>query len=407
MVTAYRTARLLPQLSMHAFRRTPSVLRLALELSVFLLFTFALHVSAQAQAPLQLTRIASGQFSLSYPTTAGIPYRLQSSPDLRTWSYTPTAALGTGNMAQHTVTSSTSAAFWRVAEFPADTAYKPISTPGPYSVAPFSDETWFDSGRGYSMPVRIYAPALSHGSGPFPLIVLSHGLAGSIGAFDTLSNYLTSHGYICVMIEHADSRPDSRIERPKDVIFALDVILGSPANPLLAGRVDATRLAHGGHSFGAFTTLALLGARYHEAGALSPIVSFPDTRIKCGVALSPQGATTLGLFSGSWDNITRPSLTMHGTLDSAPGTDDPVTRRQPYDEMPAGNKAHLTLDQGEHNDFSDTGIAEEGDRFSRWYFPATLAFLDANLRNDSAAREWLDALALTRLSGGLATLETK
>ena len=209
------------------------------------------------------------------------------------------------------------------------------------------------------------------------------------------------------MIEHADARPDSRIERPKDVSFALDVLLASPTNPLLSGRVDATRLAHGGHSFGAFTTLALLGARYRESGTLSPIVQFPDTRIKCGVALSPQGATTLGLFSGSWDNITRPSLTMHGTLDFAIGTDDPATRRQPYDEMPAGNKAHLTLDQGEHNDFSDTGIAEEGDRFSRWYFPATLAFLDARLKNDPTAREWLDALALSRVSGAVAILETK
>jgi len=368
-------------------------------------FSTALFPSSHAWAELQLSRTAPGQFSLAYPTTGGIPYRLQSSPDLHHWSYTSVAALGDGSVAQHAVASLASSAFWRVVEFPADAAYKPIN--GPFTVAPYSDETWFDTARGYSMPVRIYAPSLDHGSGPFPVVVLSHGLAGSIGAFDTLSDYLTSHGYICVMIEHADARPDSRIERPKDVAFALNVLLGSPANPLLAGRVDATRVAHAGHSFGAFTTLAVLGARYHEAGNASPIVSFPDTRVKCGVAFSPQGATTLGLFSGSWTNITRPTLTMHGTLDTAIGTDDPATRRQPYDEMPAGNKAHLTLTDGEHEDFSDTGIAEEGDRFSRWYFPATLAFLDANLNNDSIARAWLDALALTRLSNGLATLETK
>ncbi len=388
---------LLPALRLHALP--------ALLLATFVLSAFT--AALRAQSPLQLTRTAPGQFALTVPTTVGIPYRLQSSPDLVNWSYTPLAALGTGSPTAHPLTSGTSSAFWRVAEFPADTAYKPLGTPGPFTVAPFADETWFDSARAYSMPVRIYAPALSHGNGPFPLIVLSHGLAGSIGAFDNLSAYLSSHGYICVMIEHADARPDSRIERPKDVTFALDVLLASPANPFLSGRIDATRLAHAGHSFGAFTTLALLGARYRESGALSPVVSFPDTRIKCGVALSPQGATTLGLFSGSWDNITRPSLTMHGTLDSAPGTDDPLTRRQPYDEMPAGNKAHLTLDQGEHNDFSDTGIAEEGDRFSRWYFPATLAFLDANLKNDPTAREWLDSLALSRLSAATALLETK
>jgi predicted dienelactone hydrolase len=392
---------------MHAVRRLPFVPAIALPWIAFTALLFLPAVSLRAQTPLQLTRIASGQFSLSYPSTAGIPYRLQSSIDLRTWSFTPVAALGTGATAQHTVTGSTPAAFWRVAEFPADTAYKPLATPGPFAVAPFADETWFDSARSYSMPVRIYAPALAHGSGPFPVVILSHGLAGSIGAFDTLSNYLTSHGYLCVMIEHADTRPDSRIERPKDVSFTVDILLGSPTNPLLAGRIDSNRVAHAGHSFGAFTTLAVLGARYHQDDASSPVVSFPDTRIKCGVALSPQGATILGLFSGSWDNITRPSLTLHGTLDFALGTPDPASRRQPYDEMPAGNKAHLTLTGGEHEDFSDTGIAAEGDRFTRWYFPATLAFLDANLKNDPTAREWLDALALTRLSAGLATLETK
>jgi len=50
----------------------------------------------------------------------------------------------------------------------------------------------------------------------------------------------------------------------------------------------------------------------------------------------------LGLFSGSWTNITRPTLTMHGTLDTA-----------------------------------------------------TLAFLDVNLNNEPTALAWLDALALT------------
>jgi predicted dienelactone hydrolase len=390
---------------MHTSRRSPTLRRPRALILVGA--SLALFAYAPARADIEITRTAPGQFSLRHSTTPGIPYRLQTSPDLINWSYMPIAALGTGTPAQHTVASSTTSTFWRVAEFPADAAYKPIDAAGPFTVAPFADETWFDSARSYSMPVRIYAPTLTHGSGPFPVVILSHGLAGSIGAFDTLSNYLTSHGYICVMIEHADARPDSRIERPKDVSFAIDVLLASPANALLAGRIDASRIAHAGHSFGAFTTLAVLGARYRQAGDLSPIVSFPDTRVKCGVALSPQGATTLGLFSGSWDNITRPALTMHGTLDSAIGTDDPATRRQPYAEMPSGNKAHLTLTDGEHNDFSDTGIAEEGDRFTRWYFPAMLAFLDAHLRADTTARNWLDALALTRLSTGLATLETK
>jgi predicted dienelactone hydrolase len=258
------------------------------------------------------------------------------------------------------------------------------------------------------MPVRIYAPASGQSGAPYATIVLSHGKGGAIGAFDTLSAYLTSHGYICLMIQHDDARAFSRVERPLDVTFAINQLLASPTNALLAGRVDATRIAHCGHSFGAFTTLAMLGARYRRTdNVASTVVSYPDERVKCGVALSPQGAETLGLFSGSWDHIARPSLSMHGTLDTADSTDVPATRRQPYDEMPVGNKVHITMQDGVHSDFTDNGIANSGNYYSQWYLPAILAFLDTHLNNDATAAAWLDALTLSRLSSNVAVLETK
>lgn len=362
-------------------------------------------VPGRAQQSLTIVSSASGQFTLSYPSALSRPWRVQASDDLVNWLYRPTVTMGNGAVQQAALTHAGERGFWRVNEFPPDASYK--ATAGPFTVAPFVDESWFDAARGYTMPVRIYAPAIGQSGAPYPTIVLSHGLAGSIGAFDTLSAYLASHGYSCVMIQHADARPDSRVERPKDVTFTINHLLSSPSNALLAGRVDAGRLAHGGHSFGAFTTLAVLGARYHLDDAASPIVSYPDARVKCGIAFSPQGATTLGLFSGSWDLITRPSLTMHGTLDTGIGTPEAITRRQPYDEMPPGNKAHLTLENAVHSDFSDTGIAEHGNLYSQWYFPAALAFLDTHLNGDATAAAWLDALALTRLSSGAANLETK
>ncbi|MBI5774754.1 MAG: hypothetical protein HZA89_13540 [Verrucomicrobia bacterium] len=374
--------------------------------SLLLFVCLCMAVPGGAQQSLSIVSPAPGQFILSYPSAFSRPWRIQASDDLVSWLYGPTVTMGNGAVQAAALTNIGERGFWRVNEFPADASYK--ATGGSFTVAAFSDETWIDVTRGYTMPVRIYAPAIGQSGAPYATIVLSHGLGGAIGAFDWLSAYLASHGYICVMIQHDDTRPDSRVERPKDVTFALDQLLGSPTNALLAGRVDAARIAHGGHSFGAFTTLAVLGARYHLSNDVaSPIVSHPDARVKCGVALSPQGATTLGLFSGSWDLITRPSLTMHGTLDTAPGTSDPATRRQPYDEMPAGNKAHLTLADAVHSDFSDTGIAENANLYSQWYFPAMLAFLDAHLNDDATATAWLDALALTRLSSNVANLETK
>ncbi|MDZ4405975.1 hypothetical protein [Prosthecobacter sp.] len=375
---------------------------------VVFIFTSLVHaIVVSAQSPLTMDSPAPGQFGLNYASSLNHPWRLMASDDLTLWRYDPAVTVGNGGV-QSVIKSAAGVErrFWRVTDFPPDAGYK--MTAGPYTVAPFADESWVDTARGYTMPVRIYAPAIGQGGAPFPIVVLSHGLSGSIGAFDTLSAYLASHGYICLMIEHDDTRTLSRVARPLDVTFAIDVLLASPTHPLLAGRVDGARIAHSGHSFGAFTTLAVLGAQYHITdNEASAIVSYPDARVKCGVPLSPQGATTLGLFSGSWDLITRPSLTMHGTLDTAPGTPVAITRRQPYDEMPAGNKAHLTLDEGIHSDFSDTGIADHGNYYSRWYFPAMLAFLDTHLSGNATAAAWLDALTLTRLSSGVVLLETK
>lgn len=374
---------------------------------LFIFSSLVVTIVASAQPSLSLNSPAPGQFELNYTSTLNRPWRLMASDDLSVWRYDPAVTMGDGGVQSVTKTQGgAERGFWRVRDFPQDAGYK--MTAGPYTVAPFADESWVDAVRGYTMPVRIYAPAIGQSGAPHPTIVLSHGLSGSIGAFDTLSVYLASHGYICLMIEHDDTRAFSRVARPLDVTFAIDELLASPTNPLLAGRVDAGRIAHGGHSFGAFTTLAVLGAKYHVTDDVaSAIVSYPDSRVKCGVALSPQGATTLGLFSGSWDLITRPSLTMHGTLDTAPGTPVAITRRQPYDEMPAGNKAHLTLTDGIHSDFSDTGIAAHGNFYSQWYFPAILAFLDSHLNGDVTAAAWLDALTLSRLSSDVVVLETK
>lgn len=346
-----------------------------------------------------------GQFTLWYSSASNRPWRVQASADLANWLYAPMATMGNGSLQSATATTTGERGFWRIVEFPPDTGYKP--TAGPFAVAPSSDESWFDTARGYTMPVRIYAPATGQEGAPYATLILSHGLSGAVGAFDALCGYLTSHGFICVMIQHDDTRILSRIERPKDVTFALDYLLGSPTNSLLAGRVDASRLAHIGHSFGAFTALAVLGARFHQTDENSPIVNLPDMRLKCGIAMSPQGEGVLGLFSGSWDLITRPALTMHGTADTDPFVTNSAMRRQPYDEMPAGDKGLIALADAVHNSFTDTGIATQGDTYTRWYFPAIAAFLDAHLNSNATGAAWLDALSVTRLSSGVATLETK
>ncbi|BCU77818.1 hypothetical protein [Luteolibacter sp. LG18] len=365
---------------------------------------FPLVAGVSAAQSLSITPAAGG-YQLTYPSTSARPWRVSASANLGDWLYEPTVTVGNGQLQTASVAASGAKRFWRVTQFPVDAAYK--ATAGPFSVAPYQDETWTDPARNYPMPVRIYAPATGQAGVPYATVVLSHGIYGSIGAFDWLSTYLASHGYIAVMIQHDDSRNFSREERPADVSFALDRLLGSPTNPLLAGRVDATRLAHGGHSFGAFTCLAVMGSTYQRAGANSQVVTHPDARLRCGFAMSPQGEGVVGLSADSWNAITRPVMTMQGTDDTDPWVTDPATRREPYAKMPAGNKAHLTLQGATHGSFTDNGIAVDGAIYTQWYFPAIVAFLDANLNGNATARGWLDALTVSRLSANAAVLETK
>ncbi len=369
----------------------------------------ALVVSAAFAAqppPVTITADTNG-VRLAFPSTAAGIYRVQQSTDLANWQFAGQSLVATGPSIALTYPVNAPRSFWRVRAYDPDTAYDPGRAT--MTVAPLVDQVWTDPARGYAMPVRLQAPALANGTGPFPVVVLSHGLGGNRSAFDQLSSYLAGLGYICVTLTHDDTRPNSRLERPADVSFALDIILGAaPPSPLLSGRVDPARIAMVGHSFGAFTTLAIMGATYHESGLPgAPSVSLPDPRVRAGVPLSPQGPGVLGLDEHSWDTITRPVFTLRGTLDSSFETPDPATRDQPYQHMPAPNKYHGIVDGAEHSDFSDNGIAAHGDTYSRWYFPTIAAFLDAQLLDRATARDWLDAQSINRLSAGVLLLQGK
>jgi predicted dienelactone hydrolase len=137
-----------------------------------------------------------------------------------------------------------------------------------------------------------------------------------------------------------------------------------------------------GHSFGAFTTLACLGASFDGGADAS------DGRFLCGVAYSPQGPGTLGSDKGSWGSLARPVMTFAGTADVSIGTTNPAERRIAYDSMPAtGDKYHVTLSGATHDSFDDS--ARDGGRYHDCVERLTLAFFDSYLRGDPEARAWL------------------
>lgn len=348
----------------------------------------------------------AGEVSVAFQSELDRPWRLQRSTTLENWLFNEEPVMGNGEAQTQILVRLGPVEFFRVFEFAADAPYKPEL--GPYVVAPFEDESWLGESRDYDMPVRIFAPALDQEGAPYATLILSHGFLGRRGLFDTLADYLASHGYICVMTQHNDLRLLRRIQRPADITFAIDYLLDSATNPLVQGRLDETRIGIAGHSFGAFTALAMVGAQFEFSNSVSAIVSYPDERIRCAVAMSPQGPGNVGLYEGSWDLIEAPTLTMLGTLDIDQfGTEDPLERRIPYDSMSSSSKYLLALEDAQHFDFSDNGIDENGDRFTQWYFPAILAFFDAHINDNPGAENWLHALTLNRLSSDVANLESQ
>lgn len=100
-----------------------------------------------------------------------------------------------------------------------------------------------------------------------PLVVMSHGYMGNYRNQSWLASYLVNHGYIVAAPNHPgttsrnrDVKAGSELwRRPKDLTAVIDRL---QANPKLAGKVDSKRIYAVGHSLGAWTVLALTGAKF-------------------------------------------------------------------------------------------------------------------------------------------------
>jgi predicted dienelactone hydrolase len=162
---------------------------------------------------------------------------------------------------------------------------------------------WKDAARVRDVPVKIYYPET--GKGPFPVIVFSHGLGGSRDGYEYLGRYWAGHGYVSVHLQHlgsdtgawkgklrpmaemkkAAADPRNAFDRVLDVRFAIDQLERlNRDDKQFTGRLDLAHLGMAGHSFGAWTTLAVVGQR--SAGSLGNKTSFLDPRIKAAIPMS-------------------------------------------------------------------------------------------------------------------------
>lgn len=297
--------------------------------------------------------------------------------------------------------------------------------PGSYAVATVSYD-WVDAARSRKVPVKIYYP--EKGQGPFPVIIFSHGLGGSRDGYEYLGRHWASHGYVSVHVQHlgsddavwkeskelakdlarAAAKPGNAVERPKDVSFVLDRVaaLDRDVSPL-KGRLDLRAIGMAGHSFGAWTTLAVAGQM------LGPLQrsSLADPRVKAAIEMSAPVPRNADL-DRAYGKINVPILHMTGTLDDSPiGDTNAAERRVPFDHIQAPGQYLVIFQGGDHMIFAgqrrNARRGEKDPHFRDLILQGTTAFWDAYLKGDAAAKSWLSRGGYAGVLGGDAKLEMK
>lgn len=250
------------------------------------------------------------------------------------------------------------------------------------------------SNRGDDLMVRVSAPARG---AALPVLIFSHGYGSSMDAYGPLVDYWAAHGFVVVQPTHLDSsrlalppddsrRRDFWLHRVADVVLLLnhlETVIGAVSG--LNGRVDQSRIAMAGHSFGAWTASMLLGARTKLDG-----VDRSDRRIAAGLLLAAGGIggnslTALAVaqtpyLDTDFSGLRKPTFVVCGDDDHSPlTTRGPEWFRDPYLHSP-GASALLTLFGSRHmlGGISGYGAAEtdyEEPRHVALVQQASIAFL--------------------------------
>ncbi len=217
---------------------------------------------------------------------------------------------------------------------PAPTTSILDATRGPYATSQTSVSSLV-SGFGGGV---IYYPTTTS-DGTFGAIALSPGYTAAWSSISWLGPRIASHGFVVIGIE-TNSRFDQPASRGAQLLAALDYLTNSSS---VRTRVDATRLAVGGHSMGGGGTL--------EAASDRP-------SLQAAIPLAPWN------LDKSWSELRVPTLIIGGESDSVAAVSSHSIPF--YNSIPASaEKAYLELNNASHF-FPQTTNTPTGRQMVAW-----------------------------------------
>ncbi|MAU08528.1 MAG: hypothetical protein CL607_01805 [Anaerolineaceae bacterium] len=113
-------------------------------------------------------------------------------------------------------------------------------------------------------------------SGPYPLVILSHGFSLGRTGYAWLAEHLASYGFVVAAPQHYELVDETlsdfwraSITRPQEIHVVLDYVEAQSASGDFTGLIDTERIAVVGHSYGGYTALTMAGAQIDIDGMVS------------------------------------------------------------------------------------------------------------------------------------------
>lgn len=318
-----------------------------------------------------------------------------------------------------------------------DSRFDP-TLPGPY---PWQQETltFQNPLRQGDIPFDLYLPQ-GDSIDTIPVVVLSHGVSSSRGAFAYLAQHWASHGYAVVVPQHDDDNqkyaqflagvdrppnPITLVSRPRDISLVLDTLTTLAAQGGDYAKLDLNNVGVFGHSLGGFTVLAAAGAEFDfekllrncsleernrpslnlsllvQCDTLDLLDRAPfnlrDDRIKAVMALNPPTSNFFG--ETGLAKITVPTMMIAGTSDIVvPAIPEQV---EPYHWLTTDQRYLVVIKNATHFTFLEgnltrgaiplpnTLLGPDPQRARPYLQALSLAFFDRYLLNQTDKEAFL------------------